>query len=168
MGAARARAAAGPGGALPRAHRGDRAGRCRPPARGPRARGALPRGRARLRNVRTDPRLRRDRPGEPPMSHPYTFDPLPQPAVTPGEFAFAAVGLDHGHIFGMTDGLIGAGATVTWVFDENPERAAAFAEKYPTARIASSEQQVLDDPDVRLVATAAIASERAPIGLRAI
>ncbi|MGK9220556.1 MULTISPECIES: Gfo/Idh/MocA family protein [unclassified Microbacterium] len=102
------------------------------------------------------------------MSHPYTFDPLPQPAVAPGEFAFAAVGLDHGHIFGMTDGLLGAGATVTWVFDENPERAAAFAEKYPTARIASSEQQVLDDPDVRLVATAAIASERAPIGLRAI
>ncbi|MDN3242088.1 Gfo/Idh/MocA family protein [Glycomyces tritici] len=102
------------------------------------------------------------------MSHPYVFDPLPQPVVEPGEFAFAAVGLDHAHIYGMTDGLTGAGATVTWVYDDDPGRAAAFAERYPTARIASSEQEVLDDPDVRLVASAAIPSERAPIGLRAI
>ncbi len=102
------------------------------------------------------------------MNHPYTFDPLPQPVVAPGEFAFAAVGLDHAHIYGMTDGLIGAGATVTWVFDEDPARVASFTEQYPTARVASSEQQVLDDPEVRLVATAAIPSERASIGLRAI
>jgi predicted dehydrogenase len=102
------------------------------------------------------------------LSHPYTFDPLPQPVVEPGEFAFAAVGLDHGHIFGMTEGLIGAGATVTRVFDRDPERAAVFAKRFPTACIASSEQEVLEDPDVRLVATAAIPSERAPIGLRAI
>ena len=102
------------------------------------------------------------------MNHPYTFDPLPQPVVATGEFVFAAVGLDHGHIFGMTDGLIGAGAVVKWVFDESPDRIAAFTQRYPTARVASSEQEVLDDPEVRLVATAAIASERAPIGLRAI
>jgi predicted dehydrogenase len=102
------------------------------------------------------------------MNHPYTFDPLPQPVVAPGEFAFAAVGLHHAHIYGMTDGLIGAGATVTWVFDEDPARVASFTERYPTARVASSEQQVLDDPEVRLVATAAIPSERASIGLRAI
>ena len=102
------------------------------------------------------------------MNHPYTFDALPQPVVSTGEFSFAAVGLDHGHIYGMTDGLVGAGATVTWVFDRDAEKAAAFAKRYPTARVASSEQEILDDPDVRLVATAAVASERAPIGLRAI
>ncbi|MEV5070694.1 Gfo/Idh/MocA family oxidoreductase [Microbacterium sp. LMI12-1-1.1] len=102
------------------------------------------------------------------MNHPYTFDPLPQPVVAPGEFVFAAVGLDHGHIFGMTDGLIAAGAVVKWVFDEDADRVARFTERYPTARVASSEQEVLDDPEVRLIATAAIASERAPIGLRAI
>ncbi|MBG6237821.1 putative dehydrogenase [Mycetocola sp. CAN_C7] len=101
------------------------------------------------------------------MTHPYTFDPLPQPVVESGQFVFAAVGLDHGHIYGMTDGLIGAGATVKWVFDSDPDRAADFVKRYPTARVAGSEQEVLDDPDVRLVASAAIASERAPIGLRA-
>ncbi|WP_448721140.1 Gfo/Idh/MocA family protein [Microbacterium natoriense] len=102
------------------------------------------------------------------MNHPYTFDSLPEPVVAPGEFRFAAVGLDHGHIYGMTDGLVQAGAEVTWVYDADAEKAASFAERYPSARVAASEQQILDDPDVRLVATAAIASERAPIGLRAI
>lgn len=102
------------------------------------------------------------------MNHPYVFDPLPRPVVTAGDFPFAAVGLDHAHIYGMTDGLIQAGATVTWVYDADADRAAAFAKRFPTARVASSEQEILDDPDVRLVASAAIASHRAPIGLRAI
>ena len=99
---------------------------------------------------------------------PFRFDPLPRPVVGPGEFSFAAVGLDHGHIFGMTDGLIGAGATVTAVYDADPARAADFAKRYPSARVAASEQEVLDDPEVRLVATAAIPSERAGVALRAI
>lgn len=102
------------------------------------------------------------------MNHPYTFDPLPEPAAAPGEFSFAAVGLDHGHIYGMADGLIGAGATAKWVFDADADKAASFAKRYPTARVASSEQQILDDPEVRLVATAAIPSERAALALRAI
>lgn len=102
------------------------------------------------------------------MNHPYTFDPLPEPVVAPGEFSFAAVGLDHGHIYGMADGLIGAGATAKWVFDADADKAASFATRYPTARVASSEQQILDDPEVRLVATAAIPSERAAVALRAI
>ena len=33
----------------------------------------------------------------------------PDPVVKPGEFVFAAIGLDHGHIYGMTNGLLEAG-----------------------------------------------------------
>ena len=36
----------------------------------------------------------------------------PNPVVKPGEFVFAAVGLDHGHIGGMCNGLIEAGGTL--------------------------------------------------------
>ncbi|REJ07481.1 gfo/Idh/MocA family oxidoreductase [Microbacterium bovistercoris] len=96
----------------------------------------------------------------------FTFDPLPTPVVDPGEFVFAAVGLDHGHIFGMVEGLIGAGGTLSLVHDSDPERAAAFAARYPGARVAASEQEVLEDRDVRLVASAAIAGDRAPLGVR--
>ena len=34
------------------------------------------------------------------------------PVVKPGEFAFSAAGLDHGHIVGMCAALIEAGADV--------------------------------------------------------
>ena len=36
----------------------------------------------------------------------------PNPVVKPGEFLFAAIGLDHGHINGQCNGLIEAGAEV--------------------------------------------------------
>ena len=36
----------------------------------------------------------------------------PQPVVREGEFVFAAAALDHGHIYGMSNGLIEAGATL--------------------------------------------------------
>ena len=39
----------------------------------------------------------------------------PQPVVREGEFVFAAAALDHGHIYGMCNGLIEAGATLKWV-----------------------------------------------------
>ena len=41
-----------------------------------------------------------------------------------------------------------------------------FAKRYPTATLAKSEQEILDDKRIALVASAAIASERAPLGIR--
>src|SRR5699024_4717962 len=96
----------------------------------------------------------------------YAPDSMPQPVVEPGEFVFAAMHLDHGHIGGMTQGLLDAGGTLKWVYDTQPERAKAFQEKFPQVKIASSEEEVLSDPEVLLVAAAAIPVERAPLGIR--
>ncbi|MFC4101311.1 Gfo/Idh/MocA family protein [Paenibacillus xanthanilyticus] len=90
----------------------------------------------------------------------------PNPVVGPGEFTIAAVALDHGHIYGMVNGLIEAGATLKWVYDRIPTRAEAFARTYPQVKIASSEEEILADPQVHLVAGAAITSERCALGLR--
>jgi predicted dehydrogenase len=100
------------------------------------------------------------------MTRTYPFDPLPEPVVGSGEFVFAAVGLDHGHIFGMVEQLIDAGATLSLVFDPDAAKLADFVERFPQARAAASEQEVLDDPHVRLVASASIANMRAPLGVR--
>jgi len=100
------------------------------------------------------------------MTRTYTFDPLPQPVVGPGEFVFAAVGLDHGHIHGMVEQLVHAGATLSLVFDPDPAKVADVLERFPQARAAASEQEVLDDPEVQLVASASIANQRAPLGVR--
>ncbi len=96
----------------------------------------------------------------------YAPEGKPMPVVRPGTFAIAAIALDHGHIYGMCNGLTEAGAYVKYVYDSDPKRAAQFQSKFPTAIIASSEQQIFDDPEVKLVASAAITSRRCELGLR--
>ncbi len=88
--------------------------------------------------------------------------------VEPGDFIFASAFLDHGHIHGQTNGLKDAGATLKWVYDPDPEKIASFLERNPEAKAAESYEQILDDPEIRLVAAAAVPSERAGIGLRAL
>ena len=94
----------------------------------------------------------------------YAPQGKPNPVVKPGEFNIAAVRLDHGHIFGMGNGLTEAGATIKWVYDPDPRKVAAFLEKFPHARVARSLDEVLADPEIRLVAAAAVTSERGPLG----
>lgn len=88
--------------------------------------------------------------------------------VKPGEFPFAAVALDHGHIFGQVQGLLEAGGTLKWAWDPQPARLAAFCERFKASgvRPAQSLEAVLADPEVRLVAAAAVPCDRAPLGLR--
>ena len=84
----------------------------------------------------------------------------------PGAFRFAALGLDHGHIYGMCNGLREAGAQLSAVYDPDPSKVAAFVTAYPGTRVASSEQALLDDSSLHLIASAAVPCERAPLGLR--
>ena len=91
----------------------------------------------------------------------------PAPVVKPGEFCIAAIALNHGHIYGMCNGLIEAGATLKWVYDVDAERVRKFAETYPGVRIAKSEEEIFADPEVKLVCGAAVTSERCALGIRA-
>jgi predicted dehydrogenase len=101
-----------------------------------------------------------------PVPHAYLPGPKPGPVVAPGEFVFAAAHLDHGHIFGQTQGLIEAGATLAWVYDPDGAKVAKFTARFPAARVARSLDEILDDPAVRLVAAAAIPCDRGPLGVR--
>ncbi len=84
----------------------------------------------------------------------------------PGEFRFAAIGLDHGHIYGMCNGLVEAGGELTWVFDPDPQKVERFRQTYPIMKIARTETEILEDPTVALVASAPVPCERCPLGLR--
>jgi predicted dehydrogenase len=86
--------------------------------------------------------------------------------VKPGEFIIAAVALDHGHIYGMVNGLLEAGATLKWVYDRDPAKTEAFARTYPQVKIAATEEEILADPQVHLIAGAAVTSKRCALGLR--
>jgi predicted dehydrogenase len=85
----------------------------------------------------------------------------------PGEFPIGAVGLDHGHIYGMCNGLAEAGATVALVWDSDPEKVKKFLQQYPSAVPAGSAEEVYRSPAVKLIATAAIPSDRAGIAVEA-
>lgn len=89
-----------------------------------------------------------------------------KPVVAPGEFCYAAAYLDHGHIYGQTNGLRDAGGTLRWVYDPDPARVQKFADTYPGVKIADSFEQILADPEIRLVTAAAVPDQRAAIGTR--
>jgi Predicted dehydrogenases and related proteins len=96
----------------------------------------------------------------------YAPQGKPAPVCQPGDFVFAATHLDHGHIFGQCNGLIEAGGVLKWVYDSDPNRVAEFCKKYPGTRPAPSLETILDDPEVKLVAAAAIPNLRGPLGCR--
>ena len=88
-----------------------------------------------------------------------------KPVVQPGEFIFAATELDHGHINGMCNGLTEAGATLKWVWDPDPKKVEGLLSRFPGAKAARCEEEILEDPQVRLIAGAAVPAKRAALGI---
>jgi len=86
--------------------------------------------------------------------------------VEPGDFVFAASHFDHGHIYGQIGGLAAAGGTLKYVFDEKPERYEKVLKEHPNAKAVSDFREILDDPEVKLVTSAAIPNFRAGIGIQ--
>lgn len=89
-----------------------------------------------------------------------------KPVVKAGEFVIAAIGLDHIHIVGMCKGLIEAGAILRSVYDPDPEKIKEFVTFFPEVQIATNEREVLNDPNVHLIASACIPVDRAALGIR--
>jgi predicted dehydrogenase len=94
----------------------------------------------------------------------YAPQGKPNPVVGPGEFRFAAMGLEHGHIYGQCNGLIEAGGTLVKVWDRDAAKVADFHKRYPDVAIARDRREILEDPNIRLVVAAAIPNERGPLG----
>jgi predicted dehydrogenase len=88
------------------------------------------------------------------------------PVVGPGDFIFSVTGLDHGHIFGQTNGLIDAGATLKYVYDPDPKKLDDFLTRYPQAKRAASIEEILEDDETICVASANVPCERGPLGVR--
>lgn len=88
------------------------------------------------------------------------------PVVKGGDFPFGVAFLEHGHIYGQCNGLIEAGADLRYVYDPNPEHLAQFCKTFPQAKPVDSFERLLDDPELKLIAAAAVPSERGPIGCR--
>ena len=89
------------------------------------------------------------------------------PRARPKEsLRFSVIGLNHGHIYGQTETLLGGGGELVAVYAQEPELLQDFTKRYPQVKVARSEAEILEDASIQLVASAAIPVERAPLGIR--
>ena len=79
---------------------------------------------------------------------------------------FAAIGLNHFHIYGQIDLMLKAGAEfVAYCGEEERFFDRPFAKHYPQAKKVEDISRILEDESISLVLSAAINSERAPLGI---
>ena len=79
---------------------------------------------------------------------------------------FAAIGFEHGHIYGQVQVMLDAGAELVSFHDVDPERVARFQSAFPQGKQAETIEQILEDESIDLVVSAAVPNERAPLGIR--
>ncbi|HMI19533.1 MAG TPA: Gfo/Idh/MocA family oxidoreductase [Sphingomonas sp.] len=79
---------------------------------------------------------------------------------------FAVIGLDHAHIYSITDAVIRGGGVLTGFYAADPEQIATFRKRYGDVKLARSEAEILEDKSIKLVAGAPIPDLRAPLGIR--
>jgi predicted dehydrogenase len=84
----------------------------------------------------------------------------------PARIRFAVIGLNHNHINAQVRCLLEGGGELVSFFAKEDDLAAGFSKSFPQARRAREELEVLEDDSLKLVASAAIPDERAPIGMR--
>lgn len=83
------------------------------------------------------------------------------------DLKFAAIGINHAHIYGQVDCLKRAGAEFVAFHAMEDDLAATFGAKYPEARRVSDPRAILEDASIQIVVTAAIPGDRADICLAA-
>ena len=99
--------------------------------------------------------------------HPEIITVNPGSRPSPKEsIRFSVIGINHSHIYGMVDALITGGGQLVSVYVKEPELLRGFTRRYPDAKVASSEEEILGDKSIQLVASSGIPVERAPLGIR--
>jgi predicted dehydrogenase len=90
--------------------------------------------------------------------------PAPAPQGPP-RLRFAVIGLNHGHIYSQVAATIAGGGELVSFFAREPDLAEAFLKRHPGAKRVQSEREILEDASVKLVVSASIPNERAPLGI---
>jgi predicted dehydrogenase len=78
---------------------------------------------------------------------------------------FSVIGVNHDHIYTQVEAARRGGGELVSFYAKEPELAAAFSKHYPDVKLASSEKEILEDPSIKLILSASIPNERAPLGI---
>lgn len=96
-----------------------------------------------------------------------TAEPRAGQSIRTPRIRFAVIGVNHSHINGQIQSVTRGGGQLVSFFAKETELADAFSKRFPEAKLARSEQEILDDRTVHLIVSASIPNERAPLGVRA-
>ena len=80
---------------------------------------------------------------------------------------FGVIGLDHYHIMSMTAAVRRGGGELVAFHATDPKQIADFRRLFGDVKLARSEEEILDDPSIQLIAGAPIPDRRTPLGIRA-
>ncbi|MEK6476245.1 Gfo/Idh/MocA family oxidoreductase [Catalinimonas sp. 4WD22] len=89
-----------------------------------------------------------------------------RPARPKASIRFSVIGLNHGHIYGQVEALLGGGGELVAVYAKEPDLLQNFTKRYPNAKVARSEEEIIEDDSIQMVVSASIPVERAPLGIR--
>ncbi len=92
----------------------------------------------------------------------------PQAAGQPKDSVpFAVCGMSHGHIYGMISAMQEGGGKLVKLWADEPDTLAAAKKRFPDVPLAASQDEILHDPQVKLVLSSEKANQRSGIGVRA-
>ncbi len=80
---------------------------------------------------------------------------------------FSVCGMSHDHIYGMIGAVERGGGELVAAWGGEQDKIAAFKKRYPDAKMAATQDEILSDPTIQLVLTSQIPNERAGIAVRA-
>jgi predicted dehydrogenase len=95
-----------------------------------------------------------------------TTEKQKQIITAPNRIKFAVININHSHIYGMANAINRGGGELVALYAKEPDLTAAFLKAFPEAKLAKSENEILEDPAIQLVLSSGIPDERAPLGIR--
>lgn len=86
-------------------------------------------------------------------------------SIAEPKIRFSVININHNHIYGMVDAVTRGGGQLVSFYAKEPDLVAAFAKKYPAAKLAGSKKEILEDKSIQLIMSSGIPVERAPLGV---
>lgn len=90
----------------------------------------------------------------------------PLPEKPEHSIKFGVIGLDHAHIYSMTTAVQRGGGELVAFYATDEKQIAEFRSRFGDVKLARSEDEILNDKSIQLVAGAPIPDLRAPLGIR--
>jgi predicted dehydrogenase len=87
--------------------------------------------------------------------------------VPKNHIKFAVCGMSHDHIYGMIGAIQRGGGEMVAAWAGEPDKIATLKKRFPDVKMVKTQDEILNDASVQLVLSSQIASERAPLAVRA-